>query len=187
MIVDFDDFEEGSHRLDLLWQLKVANPLFRCTLFAIPGKGTPAFWETVPRWCQLAVHGWLHPDSYECAEWTKERTEELLYDPICRYFVRGFKAPGWQISQGAYEALLENGWWVADQPYNDERRPVGLRVHRLGDHDHWHGHIQNVCGNGLEETFDALKDRVKQATHFEWVSEMTSTWRGDAFDTGSSG
>lgn len=178
MIIDFDDFSEHNHRLDLLHELKLANPLFRCTLFAVPGLGSDAFWGSLPHWCQLAVHGWLHPDARECEHWSYERTEQLLYDPLCRFFVRGFKAPGWQISDETYRALKENGWWVADQPYNDERRPIGLRVHRLGDNDHWHGHIQNVCDNGLEETFDILRARVQESTHFEWVSEMTKRWRG---------
>ena len=40
MIVDFDDFCEGDHQLDLLQTLREANPLFRCTLFAIPALGS---------------------------------------------------------------------------------------------------------------------------------------------------
>lgn len=94
-----------------------------------------------------------------------------------RHFCRGFKAPGWQVSTETLEALGDHGWWAADQPYNDDRRPVGLRVHRLGDGDHWHGHIQDVCGNGLQETWDALCARVREASHFEWVSEAAREWR----------
>jgi hypothetical protein len=43
--------------------------------------------------------------------------------------------------------------------------------------DHWHGHIPNVCGNGIEETFPELLERVRQAESFELVSEAVSPWR----------
>jgi hypothetical protein len=172
VIVDFDDFHESNHRLDLLHQLRETNPAFRCTLFAVPGLGSLGFWRDVPEWCELAVHGWLHPDPHECQNWTRERALELLDHPfVTECFTKGFKAPGWQISGGCYQALLERGFWVADQHYNDARRPAGLPVHCEGDGDHWHGHIQDVCGNGLEERWDELVDRVRGATHFQYVSE----------------
>ena len=173
MIVDFDDFHADNHRLDLLHELREANQNFRCTLFAVPALGTSGFWASVPEWCELAVHGWEHPDPHECAEWTHERMTELLNEEVVNdWFDRGFKAPGWQISDGCYQALREAGWWVADQHYNDHRRPDGLRVHCLGEGDHWHGHIQNVCGNGIEETFPVLLERVKGAKVFQLVSEV---------------
>lgn len=170
LCVDFDDFHESNHRLDLLQQLRTFNPAFRCTLFAVPALGTPGFWQSVPEWCELAVHGWLHPDPHECADWTADRMRELIAAKPPR-FVEGFKAPGWQISDGCYQALAEAGWWVADQHYNDQRRPAELRVHCEGDGDHWHGHIQNVCGNGLEERWDELVDRVRRAETFQLVRE----------------
>jgi hypothetical protein len=180
MIVDFDDFHETNHRLDLLEQLHAANAAFRCTLFAIPGLGTDAFWDAVPDWCELAVHGWLHggpdcSDPREAENWTYDEAIDVMLAAPAR-FVEGFKAPGWQISDGTFEALDGLGWWVADQPYNDGRRPEGLRVHRLGDGDHWHGHIQDVCGNGLAETFAALLERVRAAESFELISEVVAPW-----------
>lgn len=178
-IFDFDDFHEGNHRLDLLTKLREANPLFKCTLFAVPALGSEPFWASVPYWCELAVHGWLHPDPYESSQWSAERCGEVLDSPVVRsWFVRGFKAPGWQISDGCYEALVERDFWVADQPYNDERRPPELRVHRLDDGDHWHGHIQNDCGNGLEETWSKLVAKVRRATNFQFISEVVSRSAG---------
>lgn len=174
MIFDWDDFHEKNHRLDLLHELKRINPLFRCTLFAVPGLGSTQFWESVPRWCELAVHGWLHPDSYECQNWTQQRTEEMIRGRSS-HFVRGFKAPGWQISDATYGTLLMNNWWVADQHLEDARRPKGLRTYFYEDgDDRWHGHIQNVCGNGLEETWGEVSERVRSATDFKWCSEALS-------------
>ncbi len=175
MVFDFDDFHETNHRYDLLWQLKEANPGFRCTLFAVPGLGSDEFWETVPDWCELAVHGWLHPHPREAEHWTRdEAIDVMLAAP--GWFVDGFKAPGWQISDGTYEAIMELGWWCADHPENDARRPDGLVVNVVGGPDHWHGHIQNDCGNGLEETFPKLLEVVRSAKSFEWVSEAVAPW-----------
>ncbi len=180
MVVDFDDFCEDQHRLDLLHLLREANPGFRCTLFAIPGRGSDEFWNATPEWCELAVHGWMHPDPSEARDWTYERAVEVL-DAKPDRFVEGFKAPGWQVSADTYIALRDRGWWLADHYDNAWRIPSGLRRHVItiaaanaADPDHWHGHIPNVCGNGIEETFDTLLSRVVAADSFQFVSEVVA-------------
>jgi hypothetical protein len=175
MIVDFDDFHAQNTGFEWLYRLKEANPLFKATLFAVPGLGTPAFWISVPTWLELALHGHMHPHPEECVDWSYERALTALKTaPIP--FVKGWKSPGWQISDGTYFALLDEGWWVADKDYNDHRRPDGLWHHLDGESvdglEHWHGHIQNVCGNGLEETFPVLLEKVKAATEFRFISEV---------------
>lgn len=181
MVVDFDDFALDASRLDLLELLREANPLFRCTLFAIPARGTDEFWSSVPDWCQLAVHGYAHSER-ECEHWSyDEALSVMLSRPPG--FVEGFKAPGWQISDETYDAIVDLDWWVADHWDNDERRPIGIRAHVISraagagqDPDHWHGHIPNVCGNGIEETFSELLPRVRDATSFELISEVVAPW-----------
>lgn len=183
MIVDFDDFHQGQHRLDLLEYLRDANPDFRCTLFAIPAHGSDEFWEGVPEWCELAVHGWNHWSPREAEDWSYDVALGVLNSAHPR-FTHGFKAPGWQISDDTYQVINELGWWVADHWENDGRRPRGTRVHVITqaagagtDPKHWHGHIQNVCGNGLEETFDTVLERVAAADKFELISEVVKRWR----------
>lgn len=167
MIFDWDDWEDTNTRLDLLWKLKALNPNFKCTVFAIPARTT----LTPPDWIELAVHGWEHPTPRECENWTYEQCIELL-DKIPSHWAKVFKAPGWQISDGCYKALLERGYIVADQPYNRDRRPVGLKVYELGS-ESWHGHIQSpCCNNGLEETFDKVADLVKNTEEFKWISQL---------------
>jgi hypothetical protein len=179
MIVDFDDFCIETNRLDLLFRLKDTNPKFKCTLFAIPGKGTVEFWDEVPDWCELAVHGWMHTSPMECFDWSYDRAVEMIESKPDK-FVKGFKAPGWQISSGTYLALRDNGWWVADH-WSREDRPEGLasfvtyEESAMGlNPDHWHGHIPNVCGNGIEETFQALLHAVFSAEEFQFVSEAVA-------------
>ena len=178
MIIDFDDYCEDQHRLDLLNELREANPGFRCTLFAIPGRGSNEFWDATPEWCELAVHGWMHPHPREAESWTYEQAAEVLRRRPER-FSKGFKAPGWQVSPETYLALLDHGWWLADHFENAERIPAGLRRHVISiaaanqaDPEHWHGHIPNVCGNGIEETFPTLLARVKEADSFQFISEV---------------
>ena len=178
MVFDWDDFFEHNHKYELLLQLKSLRPDFRCTMFAVPGLGSLEFWSDVPDWIELAVHGWEHPDPYECAVWSHGRMEALLDEPIVQeFFVEGFKAPGWQISDDCYRVLQERGWWVADHWDNNARRPIGIDAHVVGGPDHWHGHIQDVCGNGLAETFNEVAGMVRHADTFELVSEAVQPWR----------
>ncbi len=174
MTFDFDDFHETNHQLDRLEELKRLRPDFRCTVFAVPGLGSDDFWASVPRWIELAVHGWEHPDAYECVNWDRDRIGLLMDAAVVRrHFVNGFKAPGWQISNDIYQVLLERGWWVADQHLEDDRRPSRLRTYFYEDGG-WHGHIQNVCGNGIEETWPQLKEAVMAADQFRFCSEVAA-------------
>jgi hypothetical protein len=181
MIFDWDDMHDTNHRLDLFEALKQVNPDFRATVFAIPGLCSPGFLDSVPDWLELAVHGWKHggpdcSDPREAEHWTRDEALDVLLAAHGR-FVDGFKAPGWQISDGTYEALEDLGYWCADHYENDARRPEGQLVHVLGGPNHWHGHIQIVCGNGLEETWAELLPTVANAESFELISEVVAPWR----------
>lgn len=169
MTFDFDDHHPGNDAMPAMLRLKEINPKFKVTLFAIPGKGDNKFWDSHPDWVELAVHGWKHDSVFECAQWSKTRMLQAILTKPDR-FVDGFKAPGWQISDACYEALLEEGWWVADQHLEDGRRPAGLRTYFYED-GNWHGHVQNVCDNGIEETWEQLVGRVRETETFLFCSE----------------
>ena len=173
MVFDFDDFHERNHKWHKLEELKEINPAFKVTLFAVPGQGSEEFWKEIAAhdWVELAVHGWMHPTPFECQDWSAAYLHMVLDEPIIQtYFVEGFKAPGWQISDGCYQALLERGWWVADQHLEDARRPEGLRTYFYED-GNWHGHIQDWGSNGIEETWDELVEAVKGCDDFAFASE----------------
>lgn len=171
MTVDFDDAYTGHDQLDRLRQLHDLRDDFKVTLFAIPAHCSPEWCDDLPDWIELAVHGWTHHSNYECAGWQREDLWEVMDAPVVRdFFTEGFKAPGWQISDECYDALLDADWWVADQHLEDARRPEGMRVYFYEDGG-WHGHIDNVCGNGIEETWDRLVDAVTDAAEFRFCSQ----------------
>lgn len=180
LIFDTDDLHETNHRLDLLTQLKEANPAFRMTAFVVPLWSSERFLDSLPEWIECAGHGWHHggvdcSDPREAERWTYEDALDVL-ERLPERLRGGWKSPGWQVSRGTYDALLDLDWWIADHPDNDARRPVGLRTHVAGTGDHVHTHVQNVCGNGLEELWPELLARVESATSFELVSEAVERW-----------
>ena len=157
--------------------LHYANPNFKATLFTIPAEMTYELLEWCRAnsgWIQLAVHGIYHTSNYECSEMTEEEFDKALKPfeyMIDTYFVKGFKAPGWQISDGIYQWLLKNGFWVADQHYNDERRPEGLQVYHVGESS-IHTHTWSCEGNGIDETYPDLEAKIKSAQEFRFISEV---------------
>jgi hypothetical protein len=179
VIFDSDDLYEGHDRMDLLKKLHYANPLFRMTAFTIPRHCTSDYIAYLPDWIEIVPHGWMHGEPpNECENWSYDQMATLIdhiENGCSPRWSRGFKAPGWLISDACYEALEDYGWWVADQPYNDARRPEGLRVHRLGDGDHLHTHIQDWGSNGLNESWDTILYRVQRAKSFELISEVAQT------------
>lgn len=186
IIFDADDFG-CNHEIsdmcqshdcrDVLLKFKEASPNFKATLFAIPGEMT----QELLNWCQnnrdwieLAVHGIYHSSNYECEKMTYEEFDEhmeFFFDMLENNFVKGFKAPGWQISEDIYRWLHDNDFWIADQAYNDERRPKNLPVYKIDDNS-MHHHTWNCVGNGVYEQFDYIVNRIKGETDFRFVSEV---------------
>jgi len=165
--LDLDDFCEPNQDWDLLEHIKRGVPGFKVTLFSIPAYCSQEFivrMQAVP-WIDLVPHGWLHQTSRECENWSYERMRAAIshYERL-GFTTKGWKAPGWQVSDGCYQALLDCGWWIADQAYNNHRRPAGLKAYILDRPERIHGHIGNWGGqntntlaNLVPELF-ALKD-----------------------------
>lgn len=201
MVLDFDDFGvdkvisstcQTKDCRDKLDQLHYANPNLKVTLFAVPGLMTAELinWCTAnSSWIELAVHGFYHESNYECEKMTYDEFDGLINSlPMIEdYFVKGFKAPGWQISDDIYRWLVEHDWWVADQDYNTHRRPAGLKayINRDGEFfaekvdgqdwtpvEAWHGHTWDCVGNGIYETYERVEGLVKSAESFQFVSEV---------------
>lgn len=167
---------------DQLDKFHLANPNLKATLFAIPGEMTPEllFWCAANRsWIELAVHGFYHKSNYECETMTYDEFDAAVHSWGLEglgldngdWFVKGFKAPGWQISDDIYRWLKDHGWWVADQSYNNDRRPKDLPVYIIGDNS-MHHHTWDCVGNGVYELEESILERIKDETDFRFVSEM---------------
>lgn len=199
MIFEWDDFGVNHEISDMcqshdcrdqLYRLKEVNPKFKATLFTIPAEVTLElllWYDQNKDWIELAVHGFTHSSNYECSNWTYQEMDNAmkLVDNFGR-FVKGFRAPGWQISNEVYRWLKEHGWWVADQGYNDDRRPIDLKAYvnnngkfrAMGTAvEAYHGHTWNVGAlggepNGIYEDYDKVEKLVKEAKDFQFVSEL---------------
>ena len=158
-----------------LEKLKEINPKFKVTLFTIPAKTTIDMltWvEDNEYWVEIVQHGWDHHSNFECSNWTYEEASLALHRAAPYFKVKGFKAPGWQISDATLQALKDYGYWVADQRYNDDRRPEGLPVFFTGIND-YHGHTWDCnCNNGIHEDWDNISYRVKTGSNFKFISEV---------------
>ena len=186
-VFDFDDFGCNHIISDLcqtrdcreeLRMLKDITPAFKVTLLTVPEEMTMEMlaWSADNQdWVELAIHGFTHNSNWECEKMTYEEFADNMrgiYNQLIKaFFVKGFKAPGWQISDDIYKWLLEHDWWVADQPYNDGRRPKDLAVYKVGENS-VHLHTWNCMGNGIQETLPQLKEIVKNEKEFKFVSEV---------------
>lgn len=183
---------------DILTSLHMANPNFKATLFTIPGEVTTEIlgWATANRdWIELAWHGFYHRDNYECEKLTYAEFDKFMagFQQIYGdFFVKGFKAPGWQISDDIYRWLSDNNFWVADQAYNNERRlklapELKTYVNNDGKFYAWpgttyhpeeiiipaiHTHTWDCVGNGVYELADSLLEQVKETKDWKFVSEV---------------
>jgi hypothetical protein len=178
VVLDLDDAFPGNDRMDLLRELKQQVPDLKVTLFAIPGRCTREWVAAMPDWVELVPHGWMHETNRECERWDEmachmalERAERVGFTAT------GFKAPGWQISDGCYAKLAAHGYWIMDQPYNNHRRPPGLRCYLLGEHPpsvvQIHGHVGHLNGHNANE-LEYLVPEILKYRDAEWkfVSEV---------------
>lgn len=184
-IIDFDDFCEDNHRLPLLDQLKEKLPDFRATLFTIPGRCSSRWLREIQEsrpWFDLVPHGWMHPHSRECQDWTFARMTGYLQAIKDMGLTRGWKAPGWQISNDSYDVLLREGYWLADQPYNRARRPNGLRYYELDAAvPHFHGHIGHLGGHNDNEIEYLMPELLKLGREdFGFVRDHLKVWDSNA-------
>lgn len=198
-VVDFDDFEDSwmKNGLNMLFYWKSRYPKFKATLFAIPGKTSKEMVNLIKKidWLQLAAHGYIHDNNHEVQCWTEQvANSNLNYAETLGIDSKVFKAPGWQITypqpynetpdsskpvnqdpQLIYRILQNRGYIVADQHYNKDKRPEGLRVYCTCNPLIIHGHTWNMEQgepNGLEQMQKAGVN-WDWNTEFKLISELT--------------
>ena len=196
---ELDDFSPLNHRFDLLEKLTRRYKDFKVTMFTVPWdirlepqkKGTPITdpdykpWvEATQRaieggWLEVAIHGLTHAPSefhHLTYDEAKKRvlTAQKMFVNVGIKYVPLFKAPYWQLSKDAKQAVedlnlrvIEDGhynWNIKDDP------TATLLSGSVGDVIA-HGHVQNTVGNGLDESFGRL---IKIPRETEWQFLSTS-------------
>jgi len=192
-VFDLDDwyFQWDRNALSELFYLKTLYPRLKVTLFTVPNHPDSPFHDMFrfvelmrphQEWIQLACHGWHHKTPIEAQKWTKRQTKDALnkwemFGDI-PFIQRGFKAPGWQISDATYRVLLHRGYWVADHTYNDSRRPKEIPAYTLAHPWCLHGHTWDLPNadpkyrNGIRQMFEEHKLPWDQNTTFHFISEV---------------
>ena len=167
-----DDFE-ANNILSMLQEVKKANPAFKISLFAIPKLGSDDFWNGFMEydWIELCPHGLFHPTPRECQNWTYEQSLRYLDGIEHLGWAKIFKAPGWQISDGMYKALVEKGYAVADQIYNNSRRPKELQTYLLDNSNKLHFHIGNLGGINQNDISKSIYFLKNLKGNFKFISE----------------
>lgn len=180
IVLDLDDFTGEDQDVLRLVQLKTQIRDLRITLFTIPGRISQRRVQALRHdadWIDLVPHGLMHPHPRECENWNHSTMRSCLKAFEGWPFTRGFKAPGWQLSDACYEVLHEVGYWLADQQYNRHRRPEGMGIYELDRPEKIHGHLGHMGGHNANELeylipqLLELKDR-----EFGFVRDFVKPW-----------
>jgi len=186
--LEFDDFQPLNHRLDILDKLRDRYPDFKVTMFTIPWDiryetdkgGIPISrekfipWVNAVRhgvekgWLEIAVHGLTHgPNEFNGIEAKLAKAKimfaEKFFEDTKIPYVKIFKAPFWQLSSEGKKAIEECGYKVVEDHYYNWNIKDDFPV----EHDNviGHGHVQDVVGNGLNESLIRL---VQIPNEYKW-------------------
>lgn len=199
--VEYDDFSGVNHSLDLLEKIKEHYPNFKVTLFTVPWEirfsqsiqhSSPITLEKFEKWCdvvgntdwmEIALHGLTHAPmefaelSYEAAVKRIVIGMKMFENRKFKNFTKIFKAPQWAISPEAKQAVKDMGFVVLEDQYynwnlaNDKPNADAKEPYIM------HGHIQNDCGNGMEESLHRVMS-LPPDTEFLFLSEIFDTDKG---------
>lgn len=176
--LEYDDFSPRNTNFHLLEQLREHYPEFKVTMFTVPwevrfGEQTPITQEEFmpfikacqasEEWLEIALHGLTHAQS-EFAELSHDGASkriaiaEKMFENRKLKLAKIFKAPFWQLSVEGKKAAEDKGFKVVEDHYYNWNLADEF-PQELADKGVFiiaHGHVQNVVGNGMEETFHKL-------------------------------
>lgn len=176
IILDLDDFgyKKESNCLDWLYEFHSIYD-FKVTLFTVYGLCTNKFLDSVSKlsWIEMAVHGLNHKSNDEVLSWNEQEwNNNLQFFEDSKYFIKGFKAPNWQMSDIGYKVLKERGWWVAIRDFQIKDLPKGMMYYAFETNKNSvHGHIWLMDTHYKEGKFNWDTD-----DKFEFVSQNTEIY-----------
>lgn len=178
-----DDQCDKYDALPWLLEMKKLLPNLKANLFAIPGKCSVKLLIELGKydWIRLIPHGYTHDTNHEFATLNYKEANDLIFNMIG--WDRGFKAPGWQISEDTMRVLRDRGFWVAVQFKNGHSNkdikhqpPVieGLKYYAINElksgYKVIHGHTWETCNNGPKDLEPILK-ALPQDAEFEFIND----------------
>jgi hypothetical protein len=147
--------------------LKNEFPNFKVNLFTIPSKCSVEFLEYIEelKWIQICVHGLKHINNEDVPE------KSLVDLPMFGYS-KIYRAPFWQLSDEMYERLKKLDYKIMIHP-DDSREGIKYNWNIKDsppplDILYGHGHIQDVCDNGLVESFENIM-KLPKDTEFRFL------------------
>lgn len=191
--VEYDDFSPYNTQFSSLEKMREHYPQFKVTMFTVPwetrfGQQTAitlpeyaAFVKACKEsedWLELALHGLTHAPM-EFAEVSQEEAfkrvmiGKKMFDNRGLKLVPIFKAPFWALSKEGKLGVESAGFKVVEDKYynwnlaDDFPQEAADR----GDVIIAHGHVQDVCENGLAETLPKLM-KLPPDTQFLTLSEV---------------
>jgi len=178
IVISFDDMWKGNDRWNVFEDLHNKYPNFKVTFFVNPGQCSDEFLKMIKRdWTELVYHAENHTGSH--MSWSKEEAKERLLKNHIEYgFVKGFKAPGWKITQNIIDACKELDFWIASLNtvilnhkkifYTRYKKGEGLSLHK--DYTEYYGHMQSYNFNENIKELDEYC--LNNKLDFKFVSEM---------------
>ena len=180
VVVSLDDMWLGNDNWETFVDFQKKFPKFKATFFVNPGQGpcTDEFLKKINQpWTELAYHAENHSGGFK--NWTKEDAKKYLLKYYNEYgFVKGFKAPGWKITQNIIDACKELDFWVASINtvpvdiekiyYTSFKKGEGLLY--LKNYTQYYGHLQSY--NFHENLKELEQHCIENDPDFKFVSEM---------------
>ena len=186
LVLEYDDFhwDKPENCLDIIERFVSVVPNIKLTMFTVPNlRGNLLFQN--PEWCkrvaelcnqgvlEISRHGWTHaPLEYEHCNFDYAMNSLLLGDKVLDSagipYARVFRGPYWGLNHETVRALNELGY---THLYNHiDHSSIGHDFRNKVVFYNWnlgleppefklligHGHTHNVCGNGIEETFERV-------------------------------
>jgi hypothetical protein len=154
-IKELDHYFDGGFRVNLFVSSKLPIPDRRSYAFMV----------------DYLMHGVYHE------EWESPTYKQLYaWQNAKRTMI--YKAPYWQLTDELYERLIERKWRVMLNGEDKNEGRNGIRFNwnikdnpSLNNHILiGHGHVQNVCGNGLLESMDRIK-MLPRNTNFKFLKD----------------
>lgn len=204
-VLDIDDYGLLLPGIEDILRIKKHYPGFKITCFTIPipkeffskenhkhfNKEKYKKWAEIVNnydWMEIGIHGFSHTYSefdckYQAAEMMLEATKNLWKEVGLKY-KKIFRAPYWQYSYDALNALKDKDYTVCLDRNHPIAIPKGLKTYTYNwsleerapqtDLIKGHGHAYSTSGvkNGIDLCYQNIIKQIPVGAKFKTISEI---------------